>query len=133
MKHIGENENKISKNINLFRKFPMEWIILLLLCWVVNIYIGGKLFLLGVVESHGPGASILDLSINRTLAIQQPKKMTTPHPECFKDNMWVITKLTSIIFTSKSFSFMKLKFLFLFCSLLSFPFPVQKPCGAFCP
>lgn len=24
MKHIGENENKISKNINLFRKFPME-------------------------------------------------------------------------------------------------------------
>lgn len=52
-----------------------------------NTYIGGKLFLLGVVESHGPGSSILDLSINGTLAIQQPKKMTTPHPECFKDNM----------------------------------------------
>lgn len=69
MKYIGENENKILKNINFFCKFFMEWIIFLLLCWVVNIYIGGKFFLLGVVKGYGFGLLILDFSINGILVI----------------------------------------------------------------
>lgn len=92
-----------SRKILIFSVNTLEWIIILLLCWVVNTYIGGKLSLLGVVESHGPWSSILDLSINGILAIQQPKTMTTAHPESSKHNMWVITKLTSILFASKSF------------------------------
>lgn len=78
MKHIGENENKISKILIFSVNFPGMNNPSIVVLGCKHLYWRQALFT-GVVESHGPGSSILDLSINGTLAIQQPKKMTTPH------------------------------------------------------